>query len=44
MIGNYFSISLFHGLDQLQAIDHTMTENVTSDDPHDHNNDFCLPI
>ena len=43
MKGNYSSILTCNVLDKLEVInDLTMTENVTSDDLHDHNNDFFL--
>ena len=42
MNGNDSSIWPFNALDQLVSSDLTMTENVTSDDLHDHSNDFFV--
>ena len=42
MKGNDSGIWLFDALDQFRSFDLTMTENVTSDDLHDHNNDFFV--
>ena len=43
MKGNNFSIGPVKLKTNWRSFDLTMTENVTSDDLHDHNHDLCIP-